>query len=225
MTRIALYTDYSYIRDGDQVYAERAFALFVFALAGAAERLTLLGKIAPHPGTSHYPVPDQIDFRELPFFADATDLRHGGRAMVGSLRTFWRALDDVDVAWLLGPHPLAVAYALVARIRRRPVVLGVRQDFRRYVRARHPARRWVHAAGDALEWVWGRLARRSGVIAVGEELTALYPRSRRLTMAVSLVPQAALRAPGCARGRLRPGKALGPQRRAAGGREEPPAAC
>ena len=62
---------------------------------------------------------------------------------------FWRALGDVDAVWLLGPHPLAIAFALLAALRGRRVILGVRQDLPAYVRNRHPGRRMMIAAALA----------------------------------------------------------------------------
>ena len=44
-------------------------------------------------------------------------------------------LDEVDVVWLLGPHPLAIVFAVLAAMRRKRVVLGVRQDMPRLHRA------------------------------------------------------------------------------------------
>ena len=50
----------------------------------------------------------------------------------------WRSLDSSDAVFSLGPYPHAIALALIALIRRRRLVLGVRQDFPAYVRHRHP---------------------------------------------------------------------------------------
>ena len=36
--------------------------------------------------------------------------------MLRSVRLFWRALDDVDGVWVLGPHLLSLAFLLVAVI-------------------------------------------------------------------------------------------------------------
>jgi glycosyltransferase involved in cell wall biosynthesis len=110
------------------------------------------------------------------------------RAAAASLRRFWRALGEVDVVWLLGPHPLAVAFALLAALRRRRVVLGVRQDLPSYVRNRRPGRRLMVAAALALETAFRLLSRRFGVIVVGPALARRYRRARSLLeIMVSLV--------------------------------------
>jgi glycosyltransferase involved in cell wall biosynthesis len=185
--RVAVYTDYTYRRQGGRVYAERAFALFLVALAQRLDRLVIAGKVDPGPGVAHYELPPETGFVELPYFPSLTDPGPAVRAMLGSLRRFWRVLDDVDGVWLLGPHPLALAFALLALARGRSVTLGVRQDFPRYVRARHPRRRWVWVAGDVLEAIWRGLARRLRVVVVGPDLAAHYPPARTLELTVSLV--------------------------------------
>jgi glycosyltransferase involved in cell wall biosynthesis len=97
-------------------------------------------------------------------------------------------LRDVDSAWLLGPYMLSVLFALLAALRGRRVALGVRQDLPRYVRSRHPGRRWVHAAAALLEGTYRLLARRWPVVVVGPELARNYRHARRvLPITVSLV--------------------------------------
>jgi glycosyltransferase involved in cell wall biosynthesis len=109
--------------------------------------------------------------------------------MARSLGRFWRVLRDVDTAWLLGPYALSILFAGLAALRRRRVALGVRQDLPRYVRSRHPDRRWVHLAADVLEGTFRALARRWPVVVVGPDLARRYGRARRvLPITVSLVP-------------------------------------
>ena len=60
--------------------------------------------------------------------------------MLKSLAAFWRGLGELDAVWLLGPHPLVIAFAFMALLRRKRVVLGVRQDLPTYTRTRHPDR-------------------------------------------------------------------------------------
>jgi glycosyltransferase involved in cell wall biosynthesis len=192
MSRIAVYTDYRYGRHSGRVYAERAFALFLVALAPHLERLVIVGKVEPALGESHYDLGD-VEFAELPYYVSLTAPAEVARAAWRSAIAFWRVLDGVDGVWLLGPHPLGVIFAGLARLRRRSVTLGERQDFRRYVRARHPGRRWVRLAGDVLDGVWTLMARRFGMVAVGPDLAARHPADRTLEMAVSLVAREDIR--------------------------------
>jgi glycosyltransferase involved in cell wall biosynthesis len=186
--RLGVYTDYSYWRDGDAYYAERAFFTFIARLARTVDGLVLFGRLNPEPGRSHYRVPDEIDFVPLPFYATQADPVAALRGMAGSLRSFWRSLDRVDGVWLLGPHVLAIVFALLAAARGKKVFLGVRQDMPVYVRSRHPGKRWILAAGYALEHAFRLLARVFPVVVVGPQLAHNYRHARRvLPISVSLV--------------------------------------
>ncbi|TML82790.1 MAG: glycosyltransferase family 4 protein [Actinobacteria bacterium] len=186
--RLAVYTDYVYRREGDAVYAERAFALFLAELASHVERLVIVGRLDPRSGASHYRLPDTVEFVPLPHYPSLVDARRSVPAMVRSLARFWRVLREADTVWLLGPYALSVLFALMAAMRGRRVALGVRQDTLEYVRSRHPGRRWVHAAARLLDAVYRRLARRFPVVVVGPELARHYERAPRvLPITVSLV--------------------------------------
>jgi glycosyltransferase involved in cell wall biosynthesis len=194
--RLAVYTDYAYRSDGRAVYAERAFVLFLARLASSLEGMVLLGRLAPGPGRSHYRLPLEIDYVALPHYESQARPLALLAAGIRSLGRFWRALGRVDAVWLLGPHPIGLAFAALAALRRKPVVLGVRQDTPSYVRSRRPDSRWTHVAADVLDWSWRALARRTGVIVVGPQLARRYARARRLLeISVSLVSESDVCAP------------------------------
>lgn len=193
--RMAVFTDYVYRRDRGVIHSDRAFGLFLAAIGKQVEQLEVIGRVASGSGLARYPLPTDVCFVPLPHYES---LVHPGAVLVSllrSVRTMWRALDGVDVAWILGPYPHAVALVLVALTRRRHVVLGVRQDWPRYVRMRRPGRPWLHRAADAMEWVWRSMARRLPVVAVGPDLVSKYRRAPAiLDLAVSVVSQTALEA-------------------------------
>ena len=183
-----MYTDYSYRRQGGAVFADRAFAVFLARLADELAGMVVLGRLDPRPGRSHYRLPDAVRFVALPHYRALSRPLESGLAMVRSLRRFWRALDDVDGVWLLGPHPLAVAFAVLAAARRRTVVLGVRQDTPAYVRSRHPGARAMALLATALDAAYRGMARRCPTVVVGPQLARRYARAPRLhTLVVSLV--------------------------------------
>jgi glycosyltransferase involved in cell wall biosynthesis len=185
--RVAVYADNWYRPGPDGVYADRSLVVFIAGVATAAEHAVLLGQLDPELPRAHYRVPDQLRFVGLPSYPSILSPR-ALLAMLGSLRRFWRVLGEVDVVWLLGPHPLCLAFSALAALRRRRIALGVRQDFPAYVRSRHPGRRIVHLAGDLLELSYRLLARRCPTIVVGPELERKYSRARRLlSISVSLV--------------------------------------
>jgi glycosyltransferase involved in cell wall biosynthesis len=193
--RLLVYTDYVYRRRDGAVFGERAFVLFLAALADEVDEVTLLGRLAPDDGPARYRVPPAIRFVALPYYERLAQ----PLAVLGSaprtLARAWRALGDADVVWLLGPHPHGIALAVLARVRRRRLVLGVRQDLPAYVRNRHPGRRRLHFAASALEACWRGLARRAPVVAVGTDLARRYGAAPSvLATTVSLVTAGDVRA-------------------------------
>jgi glycosyltransferase involved in cell wall biosynthesis len=195
--RLAVYTDYAYRRAGGVVYAERAFALFVAALAEQLDEIVLVGRLEPSAGEGRYRLPPEITFVALPHHRGlATQPAATAWALVRSLRRVWSALDRADAIWLLGPHPLLVPSAVMAAARGRPVALGIRQDSRRYIRSRHPGRRVAWLAADMLEAVTIALARRCPTVVVGPDIARRYRRARRLLeIFISLVRDVDLVAP------------------------------
>jgi glycosyltransferase involved in cell wall biosynthesis len=186
--RLAVYTDYTYMQDAEGVTGERAFVRFMVAMAPNVERLTLVGRLRPEPGRSHYPIPDGVDFVGLPFYTSLTRPFAVLASLWRSGQRFWRMLDDADAVWLMGPYIHAVVFALLAAARRKRVFLGVRQDYPVYVRSRHPDKRWVLAAAQVLETTFQTMARRWPVIVVGPDLARNYRRATSvLTLTVSLV--------------------------------------
>ena len=193
--RVAVYTDYAYVRKDGAVYAERAFALFLARLASRTDRMVIIGRLRTEGGDCRYRLPDLIDFEPLPFYESLARPVAAAGAMYRSLRRFWRAIDDVDVCWLLGPHPLALAFVALARLRGRRVVLGVRQDLVAYAGSRHPGRPAFAILARGLDAAYRLIGRRYPVVVVGPALRRRYGRCPRLLeTAVSLVPEAEIAA-------------------------------
>jgi glycosyltransferase involved in cell wall biosynthesis len=186
--RLAVYTDYEYYRIDGEVYAERAFALFLAGLRDHFDDLLLIGRLSAETARARYPVGAGIRLAALPFYPSLARPFQALPALGRSLAVFWRSLDEVDCVWLLGPHPLAIAFAMLALARRRRVVLGVRQDMPAYVRSRHPGRPWLRIAAAVLEGAFRVLGRLVPVVAVGPTLASNYRPSRELLeLTVSLV--------------------------------------
>jgi glycosyltransferase involved in cell wall biosynthesis len=186
--RLVVYVDSVYREADGVVYGEIAFTTFVSALARDGITVTQVGRLDHGPGPAHYPLGADSGFVGLPYYETLTRPAGVLASLWQSLRLFWRALDGADAALLFGPSLHAVLFAVLTLLRRRRLVLGVRQDFPVYVRSRRPSRRWMHAVADALELLWRALARLAPVVVVGEELRTHYRRSRRvLAIAVSLI--------------------------------------
>lgn len=195
--RLAAYEDAIYRRDGDVLTCARAFPLFMWGLADDVESLTVLGRLDPEPGRSHYVLTDAgVEFVALPHYASLADPRAVLGALGGTLRRFWEVLGRVDAIWVCGPQPVAVLVVLLALLRRRRVVLGVRQNTLEYARNRFSGARLPMVAFRALEAAWRALARVVPVAVVGPELRELYARAPRVhEMAVSFVSDRDIIAP------------------------------
>lgn len=184
--RLGVYTDYTYSISDGRPYAERAFAIFIAELAQRLDRVAVIGKVNPD-SPSRYPLGD-VDFVALPHYPSLSHTWPAIWGMLGSLRPFWRALDDLDCVWILGPHPLAFPFALIAQLRRRRVFLGVRQDSVAYMRSRHPGSRVRIALARVMDRGFKALARRWPTIVVGPALAHQYARSRALLeVSISLI--------------------------------------
>ncbi len=189
MPRLGVYTDYAYSLKDGRPYAERAFAIFIAELAHRLERVAVIGKLDPE-GASRYPL-GEVDFVPLPNYPSLSHTLPAIRGMLGSMRPFWRALDQLDCVWILGPHPLAFPFALVARLRGRRVFLGVRQDSVEYMRTRHRGRHVRIALARAIYLGFRALARRWPTIVVGPALARQYAHSRALLdVSISLIRSA-----------------------------------
>lgn len=187
--RLAVYIDDTFRQDADGVSGSNAFVRFMTSLRPLVDRLVIVGRLDPRPGRSHYPLGSGVEFVGLPYYSSLAYPLEVLRSFEGSARSFWRLLDRVDTVWLLGPYAHAIGFVLLALMRRRRVVLGLRQDFPRYVRSRRPNSRWMHIAADVLETVFRGLARLLPVVVVGPDLADRYAHAPRLLeLMVSLVP-------------------------------------
>lgn len=189
--RLVVYTDSVYHAMDGVTYGELAFTTFVGALAEQVDRLTVVGRLSPERRVAHHRLPSSVRFVGLPYYASLAEPGAALSSLWSAMRLFWHAIDDADRVWLLGPFVHGVAFALLGLLRRRGVVLGVRQDYRTYVRMRRPAQRWMHVVADALDLTWRALARLCPVIVVGPDLALQYRRAPKvLPITVSLISSA-----------------------------------
>ena len=193
--RLGVYIDAVYWVDGDapngQVSTDRSFLLFVVEVGRSFDGLILFGRTVRGEGLADYVLPADVALVELPHYPNLRQIAAVARAAGGTVRTFWRDLPSVDVVWLFGPHPFAVAFAALALARRKRIVLGVRQNsvelYRKRVSGwkRAPALAAVHLVDGAFRL----LARRAQVTVQGTELARRFgaPRPNVLEVAESVV--------------------------------------
>jgi glycosyltransferase involved in cell wall biosynthesis len=178
--RLGVYCDFSYRVVDGSVYAELPFSLFIEGLAPHCERLVVLGRL--DPATERYPYRLRAaELVGLPYYRSGADLRAVLGTIPAAIRRFWGELDDLDTVWILGPNPpQALLFAALALLRRRRVVLGVRQDLPELIRHRRPGSHAVIAAAYVLEWAFRALARIVPVAVVGPDLARRYRGATRL---------------------------------------------
>ena len=166
--------DYS-ARDGT-MFTEHAIIRFLAGLAERVGELTLFGRLNPEPSAGSYPVPSGVHFRALPHYESVAHVRQLAGSARASCKIFREDLHRLDAVWLFGPHPLSLAFAAIARRSAKPVFLGIRQDFPRYIAGRLPNRLWSWAvpAAWSAEWTYRLLARRLPTVVVGEDLARKY---------------------------------------------------
>jgi len=187
--RIAVYADLEYAADAEAVYAREAFALFAAGLRDHVDAVMLVGRLDATASTAGLDrLRRDVAFTPLPHYSSLASPLRVAVAGVQSLRTFNRVLDEVDAVWLLGPHPFALAFAVMSLARGRRVVLGVREDLPAYVRLRRPGRLDLQFVAHALEAGWRALAAGRPAAVVGEALERRYRGAKPLLrLTVSLV--------------------------------------
>jgi glycosyltransferase involved in cell wall biosynthesis len=175
--RVAVYSDLVYRSDGTTISTDLSFVRLPASLPPRVDEVVVLGRLDPSGGRAPYALPaDGVRFVALPHYPSVWHVGAVARALLSSTRIFVRELHRVDAVWLFGPHPLALLFALAARARRVPVILGVRQDYPRYVADRLPGRGWAWAIVVArlLDEAWRLLARGMPTVALGSELAKRY---------------------------------------------------
>ncbi len=192
--RLGLYIDAQYRSDGGRVltnFESFPFLRFAVEVGGHFDALVLFGRAAPEGVGVDHALPPGPALAPLPYYESLARLGAVARATSGVVRAMWRGLERVDVVWAFGPHPFALLLALLALVRRKRVVLGVRQDTLAYFRTRLRSRRATPLLAPlwVLDRLWKLLARAVGVTVVGAALERLYggPRRGVMAMTISLV--------------------------------------
>lgn len=192
--RIGVYVDDVYrvveTANGPHYSTDRAFLLFACEVGARFREVVLFGRAIDAVEPADYELPRDIRLVRLPHYGSLTELTRVARAAGRTLRAMWAGLDNVDVVWAFGPHPFALGLAVLALVRGRTVVLGVRQDTVAYHRSRLPSKAWTPILGAvrALEASYVLAARRLRLTAVGPAIADRYRTGTPpLPMLVSLV--------------------------------------
>ena len=168
-------------RTARQISTDRSFLLFVEAVGASFDKLVLFGRTVTSDEHAEYVLEKTVELVALPHYAN---LRKLGQVAAVSARTvarLWRGIGRIDVIWVFGPHPFTALAAILALLRGKEVVLGVRQYSVRLYRVRVAGwkRRPAVAAVWLLDGVFRLLARRVRIAVQGAELAERYGASRR----------------------------------------------
>jgi glycosyltransferase involved in cell wall biosynthesis len=165
--------------------------LFACAVGARFDAFVLFGRTLHRGPPGHHVLPATAQLAELPYYESLRRPWQVLRASVGTIRGMWRGVGRVDAVWALGPNPYGILLIGLALLRRRRIILGVRQDTLVYYRRRVPGRRWlaVLPLAYAMDWLYRVLARRMPITVVGNDLARRYPGTRGavLPMIVTLV--------------------------------------
>jgi glycosyltransferase involved in cell wall biosynthesis len=194
--RLAVYMDLPYRCDGEAIFAEVPFSIFLAGLSPWFEKVLLLGRLDASGRPLPHRLPPGPELVGLPAYESAASPLGLLAALPPTLRRFWTTVGEADRVLVFGPHPLSVLLVAIALLRGRAVVIGVRQHYPDYIRHRHPERRWLHLIGLLLEGIWQLYARFVPTVVVGPDLARSFRRARRLCVAnISLVSESQLTTP------------------------------
>jgi glycosyltransferase involved in cell wall biosynthesis len=196
--RLGVYADLTYRTDGAVVSNNRAFIRFVTSLPPRVDEVVLFGRLHPTPGRSPYVVPTEgVRLVALPYYRRVTSVARLVSSAREACSVFSAELERVDAVWIFGPHPLALLFALIARRRGVALVIGIRQDYPKYIANRLPSRWWGWAvpAARGLDLAFRMLSKRAPTVALGQELARRYSRGAPVvSTGFSLVSQRELTA-------------------------------
>jgi len=166
--------------------------VFLHEVATRFSAISLFGRTLHEPIGAFVPLPSTMELVELSHYGDLRQLNQVLRATAGTVRGFWRGLAGMDCVWVFGPHPFAFPLVALAILRRKKIVLGVRQDTVVYFRARMPNRRWLPFLGAAylLDLGFRLMSRFLKTIVVGPQIAQKYNPSRTLIMFDSVLRSA-----------------------------------
>ena len=187
--RIGIYTDQVYRSDGDVLSTNRAFVRFVTSLGPRVDEVVLFGRLDPAGGRDPYTLPAGVRLVPLPFYPRVTAVASLAAAARRSCAIFARELEHLDGVWIFGPHPLALAFARIARRRGVRLFLGVRQDYPAYLanRLSGTTRTLGLPTARLLDRSFRRLARTTPTVVVGDALARKYAGGPVLTTGFSLI--------------------------------------
>jgi glycosyltransferase involved in cell wall biosynthesis len=170
------------------------FTRFAAAVGERLGTLVLIAKGTDDAAQTPYELPAGVELAPLPYYRSLRDIPALMRAMPATVVALWRALAKVDAVWISASHPLGLVLMAMAKLRRRAVVISVRQDTMGYFRSRLPSRRWAPLLAPLwlVDRIYRAAARRTPTTVVGAQIARQYraPRDNVLPIRVNLISEA-----------------------------------
>lgn len=167
------------------------FLLFACEVGRHFSQLSFFGRVTGDIGAEWFELPAMAECVELPYYESLRDLGAVWSAGGGTVRAMWRGLGRVDTIAVFGPHPFGLLLIVFALVRRRKVVIGIRQDTMNYFKSRVPSRRAraLLPLLRILDRCFRGLARVLPTVVVGAHVEASFggPRAGLLQLRPSLV--------------------------------------
>jgi glycosyltransferase involved in cell wall biosynthesis len=175
--RLAVYSDLSYRQDSRGISSKTpSFTTWLGALSTEVDELIVFGRVTP--GREAYPLvgAGSIRFVGLPYYDSLHHLGRVLKAVPKSMAKWQSELSNCDAILLFGPHPLSALFGFQAKLARRPLFVGVRENLTVYLSHRVTGRKVYLATSlaRALEKVHLYLGRGGGAIVVGDEMAKRY---------------------------------------------------
>jgi glycosyltransferase involved in cell wall biosynthesis len=170
------------------------FTRFAAAVGERLGTLVLIAKGTDDAAQTPYELPAGVELAPLPYYRSLRDIPALMRAMPATVVALWRALAKVDAVWISASHPVGLVLMGMAKLRRRAVVISVRQDTMAYFRSRLPSRRWAPLLAPLwlVDRIYRAAARRTPTTVVGDQIARQYraPRDNVLPIRVNLISEA-----------------------------------
>jgi glycosyltransferase involved in cell wall biosynthesis len=169
------------------------FGTFAAAVGTRLDGLVLIARRVDDDAAAPYELPAGVELAELPFYGSLRDIVPMLRALPATVRALWRAIGRVDAVWVSAGNPIGVLVMALAALRRRRILVLVRQDTMSYFRSRLPSPLWrpVLVPLRLLDWIYRAVGRRAATVVVGAEIAKRYgaPRANVLETTVSLASE------------------------------------
>jgi glycosyltransferase involved in cell wall biosynthesis len=196
--RLGLFVDAAFRRDeatgrvwsGEEVLG---FTTFATAVAQRLGGVVLIARGTEEAEATGFELPEGVELAPLPYYRSLRDIGQVLRALPATWVALWRGLSRVDSVWVSAANPIGLMVMALAALRRRRILLLVRQDTMRYFRSRLPGPLWVPLLLPLwlVDRIYRVVGRRARTVVVGAEIAKQYraPRDNVLETTVNLISE------------------------------------